>query len=94
MYMQENTCIEDNSTKTVFKFHLAVRIDLVEVVYHLKVFHFLSKLYGKGVTPGEPFLLLNMIDIESLHLLHHHHLLYNFCYNFFSYHGKFQIIVL
>ena len=48
-------CIEDNSTKTIFRFLLAVKIDLDEVIYYLKfkqVFYFLSKLYDKKVSPA------------------------------------------
>ena len=39
-------------------------------------FHLLSKLYDKIVTLAMPLLFLNMIDIETSHLLHQHHLLF------------------
>ena len=40
--------------KTFIAFLLTVKIDLVEVVHYLKlksVFHLLSKLYDKSITP-------------------------------------------
>ena len=37
--------------------------------------HLLSKLYDKSATLAEPLLLLNMMDIGTLHLLHQYHLL-------------------
>ena len=46
--------------------NLTVKIDLVVVAYHLKikqVFHLLSKLYDKSVSPADLLLFINMIDI-------------------------------
>ena len=37
-------------------FNVTLKIDLVEVVYLKQVFHLLSKLYDKSVTPMEPLL--------------------------------------
>ena len=44
----------------MIRFHLAVEIDLVEVVYYFnQVFHL---LYDKGVTPAEALLFHFVID--------------------------------
>ena len=61
-----------------FTFHLAVKIDLVEVVYDFKlkhVFPFLSNPYDKSVMAVDPLVFLNVIDVEMLHFLHQHQLL-------------------
>ena len=57
----------------LYTFHLAVKIDLVEVVYDIKlkqVFPLLSKPYDKSIMAVEPLVFLNMIDVEMFHFLH------------------------
>ena len=66
MHVQENTGIEDdNLIKTVKKFNLAVKIDLLEVVCYFKLFkqvlHLLSKLYDKSVMPEEALLIFYLV---------------------------------
>ena len=56
--------------------HLAVKINPLEVAYHLKfkqAYKLLSNSYDKNDAPAEPLLLLDMIYIFTLHLLQHHH---------------------
>ena len=65
--------------KNFILFSFTVKIDLVEVVYYLKLFqtdiHLLSKQYDKSVAPVEPLLFLNIIDIGTFHFLHQHQFL-------------------
>ena len=55
---------------TFSKFHLVVKIDLIEVAYYLKlkqVLNFLSKLYDKSCRLAWPLHFLIIIDIVMLH---------------------------
>ena len=77
--MQENTCIEDDSSnKKLFKFHFTVEMDLGDVLYYLNVCQTgisFAKFYNECVVSAEPLLCFNMIDFGALRHLHQHQLL-------------------